>query len=88
MSKTTEADPVGKAIVDAWNSQHLIGSYVIVVQDDGSQLVTKTRSIAWCLGNGDPVIKYKGRTDGYSLARVIPMSAANADPITVVDRPA
>lgn len=63
---------VGAGLVDAWNSQHPPGTPVILIQDDGGQVISKTRSIAWILGHGEAVVSYEGRSGGYALSRVIP----------------
>lgn len=65
---------IGAGLVEAWNSQHPSGTPVIVIQDDGSQVTSKTRSVAWTLGHGEAVVSYEGRTGGYALSRVIPMA--------------
>ena len=57
-------------IVDEWNAAHPVGTPVAVTQDDGSVVETTTRSEAWCLGHGEPVVKYAGRTGCYLLSRV------------------
>ena len=43
---------------------------VYLVEDDGSVTVTKTRSIAWDLGCGEPVVKVDGKRGGYLLSRI------------------
>ncbi len=67
---------IGAALAEAWNSQYSPGTPVIVIQDDGSQVTTKTRSIAWTLPHGEAVVSYEGRSGGYSLSRVIPVNPA------------
>jgi len=64
--------PIGDALVEAWNYQHPVGTPVIVIQDDGSQVVSRTSSIAWLLGHGEAVVSYEGKSGGYQLWRVIP----------------
>ena len=66
---------IGTGLVKAWNSQHPSGTPVIVIQDDGSQVISKTRSIAWMLGHGEAVVSYEGQSGGYALSRVIPITA-------------
>ena len=65
---------VGNGLVEAWNSQYPSGTSVIVIQDDGSRVDSKTRSIAWVLGHGEAVVSYEGRSGGYLLSRIIPMA--------------
>lgn len=65
---------IGAGLVEAWNSQYSSGTPVVVIQDDGSQVISKTRSIAWALGHGEAVVSYEGRSGGYALSRVIPMT--------------
>ena len=56
-----------------WNAAHRPGIGVLVKLDDGKLWHTKTRSEAWELGGGQPVVKLEGRTGGYDLNRVTPM---------------
>lgn len=53
-----------------WNRLHPVGIGVYLVEDDGSVTVTKTRSIAWDLGCGEPVVKVDGKRGGYLLSRI------------------
>lgn len=55
-----------------WNTKYPEGTHVTLVLDDGSKLATKTRSIAWELGHGQPVVKVEGKTGGWLLSRVAP----------------
>lgn len=48
---------------------------VEVVQDNGSTVVTKTRSDPWKLGNGTLVVLYHGRTGCYPASRVFVLNA-------------
>lgn len=57
-----------------WNAQHKAGIGVIVKLDGGKLKYTKTRSEAWELGHGQPVIMLEGISGGYDLARVTPMT--------------
>jgi len=56
-----------------WNAKHKPGIGVLVRLDDGKLWHTKTRSEAWELGHGQPVVMLEGRSGGYDLARVTPM---------------
>lgn len=53
-----------------WNKRYKPGQRVIVVMDDGEERETRTKSIAWNLGGGHPVIKVEGISGGYALHRV------------------
>jgi hypothetical protein len=55
-----------------WNEKYPIGTAVIVRRDNGDELHTTTRSEAWELGHGTPVIKVQGIAGGYRLDRVTP----------------
>jgi hypothetical protein len=54
---------------DEWNEWYKPGQPVIVRKDDGSDLHTRTRSVAWDLC-GTPVVKVEGIAGGYSLRRI------------------
>ena len=62
---------VENKIVEEWNKNHKGGINVEVMKDDGSTIFTKTRSIAWVLGD-TPVILLEGISGGYALERVSP----------------
>lgn len=47
-----------------------VGAPVEVTKDDGSKAATKTRSSAWQLGDGTPVVMVDGISGGYLLTRV------------------
>lgn len=53
-----------------WNEQHPVGTMVDVKRDDGTVLTTRTRSIAWTLGDGTQVVMVNGISGGYRLDRV------------------
>ena len=53
-----------------WNDKHAVGCGVLVKLDDGRLWHTKTRSKAWTLGSGHPVVLLEGRSGGYDLSRV------------------
>lgn len=57
---------------DQWNERHPIGTPVIVTRDLGEEQRTVTRSSAWTLGSGHPVVMVVGISGGYSLERVRP----------------
>lgn len=56
-----------------WNAAHRPGIAVIVKMDDGRLKHTHTRSEAWNLGHGQPVVMLEGISGGYDLSRVTPM---------------
>jgi hypothetical protein len=64
---------------DQWNESHPVGTrvrYWPVLNDDGSfarafpPTETITRSEAWDLGSGHPVVLIKGRTGGFHLGHL------------------
>ncbi len=64
---TTLADQ--KRLVDQWQDG-AEGVRVVVTKDDGTEVVTKTRSKGWLLGGHTAVIMLEGISGGYSLERV------------------
>lgn len=56
-----------------WNQQHPPGTSVELTNDEGQIEETKTRSEAWLLGSGTPVVMVEGRTGGYLLDRIKPV---------------
>jgi len=64
---------VENKIIEEWNKNHRIGIDVKVMMDDGSTILTKTRSIAWVLGGHTPVIQLDGISGCYALERVSPL---------------
>ena len=62
---------IGKtsAAIADWNLRVPVGTAVIVRQDDGTDVASKTRSPAWLMC-GVPVVMYEGRAGGYLLSRV------------------
>lgn len=57
---------------DEWNQRFKPGTNVVVFLDNGDHWRTKTRSEAWNLGNGQPVVLLDGKAGGYDLSRVAP----------------
>jgi hypothetical protein len=47
------------------------GSPVWLILDNGERLSTKTRSVAWQLGDGSPVVLVEGKTGGWHIERVV-----------------
>jgi hypothetical protein len=58
-----------------WNELHKPGIGVLVKLDDGRLWHTKTRSEAWKLGDGQPMVMLDGKSGGYDLSRVKPMTS-------------
>lgn len=56
----------------AWNARYPVGTRVTVMLDDGTVLRTRTRRVAWTLGDGTAVVSVEGIVGGYDLARVCP----------------
>ena len=68
-------------LVEQWNFYYPENTSVQLTNDDGKVEFTKTRSIAWLLGSGHPVVKVVGRTGGYSLYRIRPTRAFHPEHI-------
>lgn len=60
--------------VEQWNAQHPIGTLVLAWPGtrDAEPLVTMTRSAAWPLGHGEPVVAVEGKAGGIALTHVEP----------------
>jgi len=56
--------------LELWNSMNPPGTICDLVQNDGTLLRTKTRSVAWNLGHGQAVVLVEGKTGGWELERV------------------
>ncbi len=63
-----------ESVVQEWNERYPPGTDVLLTNDDGEVEETKTRSIAWLLGSGHSVVSVEGRTGGYLLERIKPLS--------------
>jgi hypothetical protein len=59
-----------RAIMQAWNAAHPIGTPVTVMDNNGEPFDTVTRSEAWMLSTGKVAIKVKGVAGGYALEKV------------------
>lgn len=70
LSSDERAYAMGEARAFAFNGTCPQGSPVVLVDDNGHLSETKTRSEAWCLGDGSPVVLVDGRTGGYALERI------------------
>jgi len=55
---------------EQWNATHKVGIRVRVTLDNGMLWFTRTRSDAWTLGHGQPVVMLEGKSGGYDLSRV------------------
>ena len=64
------------AKVDAWNKAHPIGTKVIRTDDVGKEHRTKTRSEAWVIPSGMPLVKVDDIAGGYLLDRIRPVDDA------------
>jgi hypothetical protein len=53
-----------------WNNTYPTCQPVYLTEDDGSLTATQTRSKAWELGCGTPVVSVDGKTGGYLLERI------------------
>jgi hypothetical protein len=65
---------------DLWNEMHAVGTKVRYRPVLGSDAYeeTVTRSEAWSLGDGTPVVSIDGRTGGVSLAHIEPVAIPTA----------
>ena len=61
------------AAVERWNLAVPVGAPVLYTNDLGQVVATLTRSAAWQLGDGTPVVKLADRTGGYDLSRCTPV---------------
>ena len=61
-----------ESVVQEWNELYPAGTEVFLTNDDGELERTKTRSRAWLLGSGTPVVSVEGRAGGYLLERIKP----------------
>jgi hypothetical protein len=54
---------------EQWNEKYPMGTPVLYypVRGDDFHRTTETRSEAWTLGHGDPVVKIVGQTGGVAL---------------------
>lgn len=64
------AKPMKQEQVDQWNSFYPDGSPCTLILDDGTEMETHTRSQAWLIGGGFPVVLVVGKTGGFHLDRV------------------
>jgi hypothetical protein len=64
--------------VNLWNQTIPPGTDVILTDDFGEEHKTKTRSPAHQLGCGTPVVQVEGRSGGYLLWRIRPVTSVAA----------
>lgn len=79
-TKLEAAKAKGQQQADAWNAAHPIGTRVIAYPDvrpeydaataAETRVVTTTRTPAWILGHGQPVVSVHGYAGGVSLEHV------------------
>ena len=68
-------------ILQHFNATVPVGTPVAVcLIKPGPEYSTATRSRAWALGDGSPVVLIEGRTGGYHLSHVRPLGAAEELP--------
>jgi hypothetical protein len=65
---------------EQFNAQYPVGTRVAAfpITRDEEPLLTRTRSVAWELGHGAPVVKAEGYAGGIALTHVDPMAEAAA----------
>lgn len=56
--------------IEEWNEIYKPGSPCVLTLDDGTQVQTATRSIAWRLGSGSVVVMVDGKSGGWNIDRV------------------
>lgn len=60
---------------DQFNEKYEVGTPVVYQPVQGGEgIQTKTRSIAWDLGSGDPVVSVAGKSGGVALSHVTVIS--------------
>jgi len=65
------AQQAGAEVAAAWNAKHPIGTPVAAYPGvRGKGLTTRTRSRAWVLGHGTPVVAVEGHGGGISLTHI------------------
>jgi hypothetical protein len=72
MSKQKFRAPDHTELVAKWNEANAVGCEVVLTDDMGNKHDTKTRSNAWVLPSGHPVVMVEGRAGGYDLFRIVP----------------
>ncbi len=65
--------PDGTITADEWNTAHPIGTrvrYYPIAGEPGFR-ESRTRSLAWNLGHGQPVVKIEGTAGGVALSHLV-----------------
>ena len=62
---------IGEAIAAEWNRHVPIGAACSVINNLGEIRRTRTRSHAWALAHGTPVVLIEGHRGGYALERIV-----------------
>lgn len=65
--------------LETWNALNPVGSPCVLILDDGTEMPTRTRSIAWELGHGQAVVKVEGKSGGWELERVRMLEALSVN---------
>ncbi|MFG2747228.1 hypothetical protein ACGFY0_45245 [Streptomyces chartreusis] len=57
---------------DEWNARYPVGTFVLAypMTRDDAPLPTRTRTPAWTLGHGEPVVSVEGEAGGICLSHV------------------
>lgn len=57
---------------DQWNEMYPVGTLVQYqpIKDEQFEAPVKTRSEAWTLGSGHPIVKIEGRTGGVHIGHL------------------
>ena len=78
----------GKVTAAEWNAKYPdpIPVRYWPMEREGPGIVSRTRSIAWELGSGHPVVKVEGKAGGIHLTHVEPIAEDKPDP-TAEDKP-
>jgi hypothetical protein len=73
--KTRKSDhphATSEMTAEEWNTRFAPGTRVTLTLSDDSKMETRTRSRAWNLGHGVPVVLVDGKTGGWELSRILP----------------
>lgn len=57
---------------EEWNEKYPVGTSVTYTDALGTSFETVTRSEAWELGSGTPVVSLNGKSGGYALTHITP----------------
>lgn len=77
----TRSDELGRLQILAvgfWNALYPPGTEVNLTEEGGNSTRTRTRSRAWQLGDGTPVVQVDGRSGGFRLTRIRPVTMEDA----------